>query len=99
MRNLLIGFLLVVSCATVSAQDSVYEGTWVTTNRQLDGKMTCELTDLGANQWRGHFFGDFQGSKFSYLVNISGPPDNLHGKATIDDADYEWTGQMTGGQL
>jgi hypothetical protein len=29
-------------------------------------------------------------------VKFSGPPSRLHGTATIDGADYSWTGEMGG---
>ena len=91
-----------VSCcsfrvARAGAKDLVYEGAWVTTNRQLDGTMTCVVTDLGDNKWRGHFHGVWFGQEFSYEVEFSGPPDKLRGQAVIDGADYEWTGQMSKG--
>jgi hypothetical protein len=94
MRNILIGLLLLVVSATASARDLVYEGTWNTTNRKLDGTMTCVVTDLGNNQWRGHFYGEWQGTPFSYKVDFRGLPDKLRGQAVIDGADYEWTGVM-----
>jgi hypothetical protein len=94
MRNLLLGFLMLASVASASAKDKVYQGTWVTTNRQLDGTMTCVVNDLGDNKWRGHFYGSWQGVDFSYKVDFRGPPDKLRGKANIDGADYEWTGAM-----
>jgi hypothetical protein len=75
----------------------VYEGTWLTTNRKLDGTMTCVVTEVGKNQWRGHFSGQWQGVRFAYTVPFSGPPERLHGTAVIDNADYEWTGTMTTG--
>src|SRR5205085_1605590 len=94
MRIILTGLLLLVSSNVASAKDRVFEGTWVTTNRSLDGRMTCVVTSLGDNKWRGHFYGVWQGQEFSYKVTFSGPPDQLRGAATIDGADYEWTGEM-----
>jgi hypothetical protein len=94
MRTTLIGLVLLAVASVATAKDLVYEGTWVTTNRQLDGTMTCVVTDLGDNQWRGRFSGVYQGSPFAYTVTFSGPPDKLRGKAVIDGADYEWTGEM-----
>src|SRR5258707_645044 len=94
MRTILVCVVLLLSSAAAGAKDLVYEGTWVTTNRALDGTMTCVVTDLGGNKWRGHFYGDWQGNEFSYRVNFSGPPEKLRGRATIDGADYEWTGEM-----
>src|SRR5205809_7674405 len=99
MRNFLIGFALLVSSGSASGSDLVYEGTWVTTNRKLDGPMTCVVTDLGDNKWRGHFYGAWQGVNFSYKVDFSGPPEKLRGRAVIDDADYEWTGEMVKGRF
>jgi hypothetical protein len=94
MRKTLFAWVVLVATATASAQDVVYEGTWVTTNRKLDGPLTCVVTDPGDNQWQGHFYGAWQGRPFSYTVRFRGPPEKLHGKATIDGADYEWTGAM-----
>jgi hypothetical protein len=96
MRTLLAGLVVLVSGAA-GAKDLVYEGTWVTTNRQLDGAMTCVVTDLDDNQWRGHFYGAWGGRQFSCEVDFRGPPDRLRGQAVIDGADYEWTGEMTRG--
>ncbi|HEX5103209.1 MAG TPA: hypothetical protein VFV87_05330, partial [Pirellulaceae bacterium] len=44
--------------------------------------------------WRGRFFGVWQGVPFDHTVTFSGPPDNLRGTATIDNAHYDWTGQI-----
>jgi hypothetical protein len=96
MRSLLIYALLLGSSAAAGAKDEdrVYEGTWVTTNRPLQGTLTCVVTDLGDNQWRGHFSGAWNGQQFAYKVNFSGSPDKLRGHAVIDGADYEWAGEM-----
>ena len=40
--------------------ETVFEGDWQTTNRKLDGKMTCVVTDLGSEKWRGRFYGIWQ---------------------------------------
>src|SRR6516225_3165441 len=95
MRKTLMTLVMLVLPAAANGGEVVYEGTWLTTNRKLDGPLTCVVTDLGATQWRGHFFGSWQGSPFSYKVRFSGPPDKLQGTATIDGADYEWTGAMS----
>jgi hypothetical protein len=76
------------------AEDRTYEGAWHTTNRKLDGTLTCVVSDLGAEQWRGRFYGVWQGTPFDYTVAFSGPPSDLHGTAVIDGADYSWTGQI-----
>ena len=78
-----------------SAEERTYEGIWHTTNRKLDGTLTCVVSDLGAEQWRGRFFGTWQGTSFDYTVAFTGPPSDLHGTAQIDGADYSWTGQIT----
>jgi hypothetical protein len=103
MKN---GLLLVIALMTpavwAGGEDLIYEGTWLTTNRKLDGTLTCVVTDLGSNQWRGHFSGVWQEVPFSYTVTFAGPPDKLHGTARIDGADYEWTGSLSmqrGGQF
>jgi hypothetical protein len=98
MRNLLIGSMLVLaSAATAGARDLVYEGTWVTTNRPLDGTLKCVVTDLGNNQWRGEFSGYWGRQYFTYTVKFSGSPEKLRGQAVIDGADYDWTGEMSTG--
>jgi hypothetical protein len=80
--------------ASAQADDYVFEGPWHTTNRKLDGVMTCVVTDLGHDNWQGRFFGVWQGVGFDHTVKFSGPPSQLHGTATIDGADYSWTGEM-----
>ena len=97
MSNRLIVALFLVQAGAASAGDRVYEGTWVTTNRPLDGTMTCVVTELGENRWRGHFSGVWHGQAFAYTVVFSGPPERLRGRAVIDGADYEWTGEMAEG--
>lgn len=81
--------------AEASRKELVYEGTWKTTNRRLDGRMTCIVTETGDKRWAGHFYGVWQGVEFSYNVNFSGPPDKLTGTAVIDGADYTWTGEIS----
>jgi hypothetical protein len=95
MRACLIGSLLLLLSTTARAGDLVYEGTWVTTNRPLDGTMTCVITELGDNKWRGHFYGVWEGIAFSYKVAFNGPPEKLRGTAVIDGANYEWTGTLS----
>src|SRR5438874_9603540 len=96
MRALLVSLVVLASASAAIAKEMVYEGSWVTTNRPLDGTMTCVVRDLGNNRWRGHFYGVWYGHEFSYEVDFSGPPENLQGTATIDGAEYEWTGEMGG---
>lgn len=93
MKYFQTSLMTLVICAAASAQVT-YEGTWVTTNRPLDGVMTCELVDFGNERWSGHFYGEWQGAPYSYKVDISGPPERLQGKARIDGAHYDWTGAI-----
>ena len=100
MRYLTTFCLLVIlglSLQPACAVDRVYEGQWHTTNRKLDGTMTCTVTDLGNENWQGRFIGTWQGMPFDYTVKFSGPPNHLHGTATIDGADYSWAGEMGNG--
>lgn len=86
---------ILLTCSTAFAADVAFEGAWHTTNRKLDGTMICVVTDLGNEQWRGRFYGAWQGVPFDYTVVFSGKPSELHGTATIDGANYLWTGQIT----
>jgi hypothetical protein len=99
MRRLAILCLLIVfgvSLRPAWGADRVFEGQWHTTNRKLDGTMRCVVTDLGDENWQGRFVGTWQGVPFDYTVKFSGPPNHLHGTATIDGAEYSWTGEMGG---
>lgn len=87
-------FFVGVSQAGDDAQTS-YVGSWHTTNRKLDGIMTCAVTDLGDEKWQGRFYGVWQGVAFDYVVTFTGPRSALRGKAQIDGADYTWTGELT----
>jgi hypothetical protein len=80
-----------------AVRDTTYEGTWVTTNRRLDGRMTCVVRGLGNERWSGHFYGTWRGVDFSYRVDFRGPPEKLNGTAQIDGADYAWTGAIKSG--
>jgi hypothetical protein len=97
MKNICIGFLLLVFAfpATANIDDLVYEGTWVTINRPLDGTMTAVVTKVGEEKWRGHFYGSWQGRDFSYKVEFTGPSTKLTGSAVIDGARYQWTGAIS----
>lgn len=79
----------------VQKLEGTYTGTWVTTNRKLDGTMKCVVTDLGGRKWKGQFDGVWQGQYFKYNVDWEGMPSALKGKAVIDGASYDWEGQMT----
>ena len=95
MRKFLIAMLLLFGAGVAQAAELVYEGTWLTTNRKLDGTMTAVVTENGDNKWKGKFYGVWEGRKFSYNIEFSGPPDALKGTATIDGASYNWTGKMS----
>ncbi len=91
----LASLMLLLCCGWAMADDLKYEGTWVTVkNRKLNGDMTCVVTENGKDKWKGHFYGTWEGRKFSYNVDFTGPPDKLVGKAVIDGADYDWTGEI-----
>lgn len=94
---LTLGFC--TTSSTASGQDFVYEGPWNTTNRKLDGIMTCEVTELAAEKWQGRFHGVWQGVPFDYTVQFAGPPSELRGTATIDGAHYDWKGAMEPGRF
>lgn len=99
MKSLLWGAAVAIGAAALSAsvgmaEDSVYEGTWHTTNRKLDGTMTCAVKDLGEGKWNGRFYGVWQGVPFDYTVPFSGAAEKLQGQATIDGADYIWSGSF-----
>jgi hypothetical protein len=79
------------------AEDRVFVGPWKTTNRPLDGQMTCIVKELGDDQWQGRFYGVWQGVPFDYTVKFTGPASSLKGTAVIDNADYTWTGAIKDG--
>jgi len=91
--------VLFLYCAGANAEELVYQGTWKTTNRKLDGTVTCVVTELGNHEWHGRFYGTWQGTAFNYPVNFTGPANGLRGTATIDGAKYEWKGWMSSQQF
>lgn len=96
MRKAILGLLLLTSVVGANERtESTFEGTWLTTNRKLDGTMTCVVTRMADEEWHGHFHGVWNGASFAYKVKFSGPPEKLYGTAVIDGADYQWTGSMT----
>jgi hypothetical protein len=76
-----------------------YQGTWVTTNMPLNGTMQCDVTDEGKGNWKGKFYGVWRGKSFEYTVQFNGEPSKLSGKAVIDRAKYDWTGQISENQF
>jgi hypothetical protein len=97
MRRLqsFLPLLIVAACAAPAvARDFTFDGTWRTTNRPLEGTMTCVVTELGVQKWQGRFFGVWQGVPFDYTVPFTGAPTNLRGTALIDGANYTWIGQI-----
>lgn len=93
--HIFLPLLIVAACVSLAeARDYLFEGTWRTTNRPLDGPMTCVVTDLGNQTWQGRFYGVWQGVPFDYIVPFSGPPSQLRGTALIDGANYTWTGRI-----
>ena len=54
------------------------EGPWKTTNRKLDGIMTCVVrTATWREKIAGAFYGVWQGVPFDYAVPFSGPASKL----------------------
>jgi hypothetical protein len=100
MRSLILALAVVFvlpSISTCFAGDRVYEGSWHTTNRKLDGEMTCVVSEIGPKKWQGRFYGVWQGVAFDYKVPFSGPTSDLRGTAQVDGADYAWKGQIESG--
>jgi hypothetical protein len=94
-KHSLLAVLLFVTVAWSTAaagHELVFEGPWHTTNRKLDGNMTCVVSDLGEGKWQGRFYGIWQGVDFDYTVRFTGTLANLQGTAIIDGADYTWNG-------
>src|SRR6476646_1324853 len=95
-RILLLVVGMVAACSSVAvAEELVYEGVWNTTNRKLDGVMTCVVTPVDTGTWQGRFYGTWQSVPFDYTVSFAGPAQDLRGAATIDGALYEWRGWIT----
>lgn len=92
--RILLTFLACIICCGAMAQEFVYRGTWKTTNRPLDGEMTCVVTPVAKEAWQGRFIGVWQGLPFDYTVDFVGPAYDLQGTATIDRAAYEWRGRI-----
>jgi hypothetical protein len=92
-----VAAIVLSSMSTCLAEDRVYEGSWHTTNRKLDGVMTCIVSEAGPEKWQGRFYGVWQGVAFDYKVPFSGPSSELTGTAQIDGADYTWKGRLTKG--
>jgi hypothetical protein len=97
MTRILLGLLLTIAPCSAGANEGVYGGTWNTTNRKLDGPMTCVVKELGSDRWQGRFYGVWQGVPFDYTVPFTGQSSDLRGTATIDGASYTWTGSITSG--
>jgi hypothetical protein len=87
--------LLAGSVSTTLVRGDTYEGTWNTTNRKLDGTMTCVVRQLDDQKWSGRFYGIWQGVDFDYTVTFTGPRSDLQGTATIDGAEYGWRGVIS----
>ena len=90
---LLAGGMFGTICVVATAEETVYSGPWMTTNRHLNGTMTCIVRKIEKEKWHGRFWGTWEGVDFDYAVDFFGPPDHLHGTAIIDGASYEWKGR------
>lgn len=98
-KQSLLGLLLCVPCSASWAGEVVYQGTWNTTNRKLDGTMTCVVSPVAKNSWQARFRGVWQGVAFDHTIVLSGSASDLRGKATIDGANYECRAWMNAQQL
>jgi hypothetical protein len=96
-----LSLLLMFGFASVaSANPYTFHGIWQTSaRRQLIGTQTAVVERVSLEEWKGHFYGTWQGVDFSYNVTFSGPPDALRGTAVIDGTPYKWTGSITGKKL
>ena len=90
-----IGVWMATASLISAAEEFVYDGSWNTTNRKLDGAMTCVATPLGQQEWSCHFFGTWQGASFDYTVSFLGPWDDLRGTALVDGANYDFRARVT----
>jgi hypothetical protein len=50
--------------------DPIYQGPWVTTNRKLNGILNCQLKQLVADRWQGHFWGTWEHVPLDYTVEF-----------------------------
>lgn len=94
LARILLTFLVCATSSDAAAKELLYTGVWKTTNRPLEGQMTCVVTPLEKSEWQGRFFGVWQGVSFDYTVDFTGPPNDLRGTATIDGAAYEWRARI-----
>jgi hypothetical protein len=92
--KLSIGAIFLLCCGA-AAKDSVYEGKWNTTNRKLDGTLTCVVTQKSSQELQGHFYGTWQHAPFDYTVQFTGPANDLRGTAIIDGAAYKCRAWIT----
>lgn len=99
-KSLAVLFLLLFAASVEAAEPQYrFEGTWRTTNRRLDGDMKCDFNSIGKERWQARFYGVWQGVDFDYTVRFAGPPDDLQGEATIDNAYYKWRGRADQGSF
>jgi len=94
MIKLLFTLSTLLACSVAVGGELKYQGTWNTTNRKLDGSMTCVVTPIGKHKYQGRFYGTWQGVQFEYKVKFTGPASDLRGTATIEGAAYEWKGRI-----
>jgi hypothetical protein len=89
MVRLLAVCVTFVVCSAATAKEFVYQGAWNTTNRKLDGVVSCVLMPVAKHELQARFYGTWQGAPFDYTVRFVGSPSDLRGRATIDGASYE----------
>jgi hypothetical protein len=102
----LLAFAAVV-CLTAPAAaadtEKTFEGTWNNRKYNSSGTMKCVATEGKDGVWKANFSGVFMGEKFSYDVTFDSKAGkgqtDLSGKATVKNAQYEWTGALKGDKL
>lgn len=97
--RLLMCLATLASSADGLSAEQTYFGNWKTTNRKLEGEMTCSVVRVDQQTWQGRFYGEWQRVPFDYTVQFSGSPSDLRGAATIDGAAYEWRAVLTRDQF
>ena len=72
-----------------------FEGGWVDVGNPTRGPMAAGVQEYDDGTWRARFTGIFEGRKFDYVVQFTGPADRLVGEARINVAKYTWSGRIT----
>lgn len=90
MKRIFLITLLLLTVSELRANELKYHGKWNTTNRRLDGEMSCVVTKAGTDKLKAHFWGTWQGVYFEYDAYFVGKLTELKGQAVIDGASYNY---------